>query len=305
MILLPFTDLDERSPKGRLQLIHEALTFCKYGKQKDPALPGAVVGNMYVARLDEDAALAVVGESFAVLPFVDCQRLLDLVKVDTQAAISSIFSLTQPQQYAVRVSEDTYFVDVTLGYVKKIQGVYHTSYGDWLLRFDVNHLFFRSALTEEQYRVSVRQAESVDVVWTPGNVAGVMRATITNAEMRPEWRDVRFARLGRRCDVGRVLEVLNHDTAPEIYAYLDEPGKFKLNHVVQAMVDNLGGELLSEVMPIDAGWVLHVDGDSFRQNRLVQDQDVIVFVQNEFAYVIVIDEIRHSVKTVIYKQKNK
>jgi hypothetical protein len=293
-------------PIARLKLIHDALACCGFVKQKP--LPGTVLGNMYLARLsDNDLAIAVVGDSYAVLPIAECEKLVTLLSIANETRgleITAIYRLTQPHQYVVTVAKaSTFFVNVDLAYTRKIPDTYQTCHGDWLLKFSGNHLIFQSAITVERKKVSVRHSECVDFVWTPDNVTGVMRATITNCNMLPEWRDVAFAFSGDRCDVEKVFEILNDGTQTEIFALLEQPQDIVLNEVVQTVVDFLGDFLLSGVMPINAGWVIHVDEEFFREGHLEQDEDVIVFVTEDAVYVIVIDDVKEVVETVVYNKR--
>ena len=295
-------------PIARLKLIHDALASCGFVKQKPKlSLPGTVLGNMYLARLSEnDLVFAVVGDSYTVLLMAECEKLVNLLSIASQGdlEITAIYRLTQPHQYAVTVGKaSTFFVDVDLAYTREIPDTYQTCHGDWLLKFSGNHLIFQSAITAERHEVSVRHAECVDVVWTPDNVTGVMRATITNFEMLPEWRDVAFALGGHRCNVEKVFKMLNDDTRTEIFAFLEKPKDIGLSEVVQTVVDFLGDVLLSEVMPIDVGWVIHVDGESFREGHLEQDEDIIVFVTENAAYVIVIDDVKEMVQTFVSNKR--
>jgi hypothetical protein len=136
--------------------MHDALCTCSFVKQKlHLSLPGAVLGNIYVARLstENNLAFAVVGENYAVLPMTECEKLLS-VATNTKASsitrpgetrglveITAIYTLTQPHQFAVSVA-----------YTRETPGTYQTCRGDWQLKFSRNHLIFQSAINAERTR---------------------------------------------------------------------------------------------------------------------------------------------------------
>ncbi len=139
----------------RLHLADKALVATGYRRVRTRPLPGLIVAGMYLARLSASHALAIIDETFYALVSVsDCKKLEAVLRDELsldEVEISALFVLTQPQQFAARVREQFYFVDIHLHYVRKIPGVFSTCLGDWLLGFKTNRLYFVSAITGEEH----------------------------------------------------------------------------------------------------------------------------------------------------------